>query len=191
MVADEIHAPLTLPGATFTPYLGGGSERRAVALVSASKAFNLAGLKASLVVAGSAEVADRLRAGTAEDLPYRCGNLGVLASAAAWTDGDDWLDSLVTALDARRHLLTGLLREHLPEVGYLPPQASYLAWLDCRALPGDLARTPAAGFLARGRVALVEGSDFGAAGAGFARFNLATHPAILDEAVQRMTAALR
>lgn len=182
VVSDEIHAPLTLSGAAFTPYLAAG-ERSAVAVVSASKAFNLAGLKAALLVAGSAAVDDRLRA-LPEEVAYRCGHLGVLSSVAAWESGDDWLDDLLAHLDRNRRLVADLLPD---DVGYAPPQASYLAWLDLRAY--GLA-SPAAHLLQHGRVALVEGTDFGAAGEGFARLNLGTTRAVLEEGLRRVRTAL-
>jgi len=185
VIADEIHAPLTLSGATHTPFAALG-ESRSVVLASASKAFNLAGLKCAIAVAGSDAVAhelDRLP----EEVRYRAGHLGVIGSQAAFEHGDAWLDALLATLDANRRRLAALLAEHLPAVGYHPPQASFLAWLDCRAL--GLGDDPAAAFLERGRVALVPGHDFGAPGRGFARLNIGTSDALLSEAVRRMAAA--
>jgi cystathionine beta-lyase len=114
-------------------------------------------------------------------------HLGVLASVAAFTEGTEWLDTVCAQLDHNRHLLTGLLARHLPGVHYVPPQASFLAWLDCHglALPGD----PAAVFLDRGRVALTPGPDFGSRGQGFARLNIGTSPELIEEAVRRMAVA--
>ncbi len=183
VISDEIHAPLTLPGARFTPYLAAG-DRAAVAVVSASKAFNLAGLKAALVVAGSGAVQARL-ATMPEELRYRAGHLGVLAGIAAYEQGDAWLAALLAHLDRNRQLLGELLAAHLPQVRWSPPQASYLAWLDCRGF----AERPAEMALARGRVALVEGLDFGAPGAGFARLNFGTTEAVLREGVHRLALA--
>ena len=93
----------------------------------------------------------------------------MIASQAAFEHGDAWLDELLAALDANRRRLGELLAEHLPDVGYDPPEASFLAWLDCRAL--GLGDDPAAAFLERGRVALEPGPRFGAPGRGFARLN--------------------
>jgi cystathionine beta-lyase len=90
-------------------------------------------------------------------------------------------------LDKNRGLLAGLLAGHLPGVGYAPPQASFLAWLDCRDL--GLGDDPAAVFLGKGRVALSHGPDFGAEGHGFARLNMGTSPELLEETVRRMAAA--
>jgi cystathionine beta-lyase len=116
------------------------------------------------------------------------GLLGVHASVAAFEQATGWLDAVLAQLDRNRGLLTKLLDEHLPQIRYRPPEASFLAWLDCRELgDGD---DPAAGFLERGRVALASGPDFGAPGRGFARLNIGTTEPLLAEAVRRMTAAM-
>jgi cystathionine beta-lyase len=115
-------------------------------------------------------------------------HLGVLASVAAFTEGLPWLDAALGQLDENRALLAGLLREHLPTVGYAQPQASFLAWLDCRAL--GLGDDPSAVFLDRGRVAAGRGPDFGHEGHGFVRLNIGTSPALIAEAVRRMAGAL-
>jgi cystathionine beta-lyase len=94
---------------------------------------------------------------------------------------------MLAQIDRNRGLLARLLAQHLPAVGYVPPEASFLAWLDCRAL--GLGDDPAAAFLERGRVALSPGPDFGAAGRGRARLNMGTSPELLAEAVRRMAAA--
>jgi len=184
VISDEIHAPLTLPGTVFTPHLARG-ECSAVAVVSASKAFNVAGLKAALVVAGDERVQARLAA-LPPQVAFRPGHLGVLAGIAAYDDGDAWLAALLAHLDRNRALLGDLLREHLPQVAWKPPQASYLAWLDCRRL----GPAPARLFLERGRVALAEGTDYGAQGEGFARLNFGTTGPLVQEAVRRMAAAV-
>jgi cystathionine beta-lyase len=188
LVSDEIHAPLVLPGATFTPLLSlPGAAEVAVSVVSASKAWNLAGLKcAAEVTAGPtmAGVVDRFP----PDTRWRTGHLGVVASVAAFTDGDDWLGRLLTTLDARRAQLGDLLRERLPMVSWNPPEGTFLAWLDCAKLGAD--NEPREMFLERGRIALEPGLRFGAAGAGWVRLNFATSADILDEATARMAAAV-
>ena len=99
----------------------------------------------------------------------------------------DWLDALLAGLASNRALLGELLAEHLPEVALPAAGGHFLAWLDCRGL--RLADDPAAVFLERGRVALYSGPKFGTGGAGHVRFNLATSPEILEEAVRRMASA--
>jgi cystathionine beta-lyase len=120
-------------------------------------------------------------------MKWRPGHFGVLATIAAYTDGEPWLDRLLATLAQRRSLLATLLRDRLPEVAWQPPEATFLAWLDCSALgPDDEAQEQ---FLARGRVALEPGLRFGAAGSGYARMNFATSAGILDEATARMAVA--
>ncbi|MGP3732502.1 MalY/PatB family protein [Streptomyces sp. GDS52] len=204
VVSDEIHAPLVLPGAVFTPFLGVPGSEDGFALTSASKAWNLAGLKAAVAIAGT-EAADDLRR-MPEEVGHGPSHLGVLAHTAAFRDGTDWLDELLLGLDANRSLLGRLIDEHLPGVGYTPPQGTYLAWLDCTGLalhedrpaggPGDgpgvvtdLAG-PARMFLDEARVALSSGHVFGTGGAGHVRLNFATSPVILRQALARMGRAL-
>ena len=200
VVADEIHAPLVLPGARFVPYLTvpGGSDGFAV--LSATKGWNLAGLKAALLVAGPKAAADLAR--LPEVVSHGPSHLGVLAHTAALTDGGAWLDALLVALDAKRRLLRALLDEHLSAVGWTRPEATYLAWLDCRrlGLAADDTSTerglvtsqagPAGAFLRDARVAVSAGPAFGTGGAGHVRLNYATSAAVLEEAVRRMAGAV-
>ena len=186
VVVDEIHGPLELPGARFVPYLSlpGGDD--ALVLTSASKAWSLAGLKAALLIAGDAAAADLAR------VPYEASggvnHLGVISHVAALRHGEEWLDAVLAGLARNRELLGRLLAEELPGVVYHPPQATYLAWVDCRGL--ELDEEPARAFLRRGRVALNAGPSFGAGGTGHVRINMATSPAILTEAVSRMASTL-
>jgi len=188
VLADEIHAPLVLPGARHTSWLevSDAARARGIAFTSASKAFNLAGLKAALVVTVTGEARDAVA--RVPSLTDHAGLLGVLAAEAAFADGDEWLDAVLAQLDANRALLARTLSAELPDVRWAPPDATFLAWLDCRAL--GLGDDPAAAFLERGRVALSPGLDYGRTGAGFARLNFGTSPELVTEAVRRMTAAL-
>jgi cystathionine beta-lyase len=188
VLADEIHAPLVLPGAEHTPWLEVSDAARAcgIALTSASKAFNVAGLKAAQVVTASAPA--RQAVARVPDLTDQVGLLGVLAAEAAFTDGDAWLDAVLAQLDANRSLLGACLAEDLPGARWQPPAASYLAWLDFREL--DLGDNPAEVLLERGRVALSPGPRYGRDGAGFARLNFGTSPELVAEAVTRMANAI-
>ena len=191
MIVDEIHGPLTYPGAVFTPFLSLADRAAAAAdgfaFTSASKAWNLAGLVTAVLIGGPGALADLAA------LPRRArdgvGPLRVLAAEAAFLRGEPWLDALLVGLDANRRLLAELLAERLPAVRYRPPEGTYLAWLDCRGLRiGD--DDPAKGFLRRGRVALNGGPMFGDPGKGHVRLCFATSPAILAEGVDRMAAAV-
>lgn len=185
VISDEIHGPLTQPGSTFVPYLSASTTARenGFAVHSASKAWNIAGLKCAVMVAegeGPAGILERMPF----EVTWRTGQFGMLASAAAYTDGQDWLDGVLASLAANMDLLDRLLAEHLPGVTWRRPEASYLAWLDFRGRGwGD---DPAGRILRGARVALTPGPGFGAPGAGFARMNIACSPELLEEAVRRI-----
>ncbi len=138
-------------------------------------------------VAGSAS-RQRLLARLPSSCQYGAGLFGVLASLAVWSSGDEWLDALLAQLDHARTEFGRLLRQRLPEAGYVPPEASYLAWVDCSRLA--LGPEPAEVFLDRGRVALGRGLNFGPPGDGFVRVTIGTSSALLAEIVDRMAAAV-
>jgi cysteine-S-conjugate beta-lyase len=186
-LVDEIHGPLVLPGARHVPFhtIEHDAARHAVVFTSASKGWNIPGLKCGIAIAATSDAAAMLERRWDALL---ASHLGVLATVAALRSARPWLDAVVAQLEANAALLATLLAEYLPAVGYRPPQASFLAWLDCREL--GLGEDPSGQFLNRGRVALSPGPDFGSQGRGFARLNMGTSPDLLAEAVRRMSAAL-
>jgi cystathionine beta-lyase len=187
LLIDEIHAPLVLPGATYVPFLSIDHELadQAIAFCSATKGWNIPGLKCAVAVTRSPALQAAMTERWEARLP---GILGVSGSIAAFNAGLPWLDAVIAQLDENRIMLASLLAAQLPGVGYVPPEASFLAWLDCQAL--GLGDNPAETFLERGRVALGRGPDFGRQGAGFARLTLGTSPDLIAAAVDRMAAAL-
>lgn len=200
IVSDEIHAPLVYSDAAFVPLLSVAGAENAFALTSGSKAFNLAGLKAALLIAGPEAVDDLGR--LPEEVSHGPSHVGILAHTAGFERGGDWLDALLAGLEDNRALLGRLLEEHLPEVTWTPPQATYLGWLDASALGlsaaasadalavvSDLAG-PAKFFLDEARVALSSGHVFGRGGEDAVRLNFATRPDILTEAITRMGRAV-
>ncbi len=186
VVSDEIHAPLAQPGAGFTPFLdtGEAAERVGYAVVSASKAFNLAGLKCALMVTASDATSAVVR-GLPIEVEWRTGQFGLLAAVAAFSEeSDEWLDGLLATLDANRLLLEDLLASKLPGARYRIPDAGYLAWMDLSALGwGD---NPARRILKEAKVALHFGPAFGEQGRGFVRLNFGTSPEIITEAIERI-----
>jgi cystathionine beta-lyase len=185
VLADEIHAPLVLPGAEPTPWLEVSDAARScgISLTSASKAFNLAGLKAAFLVTASDRAQDLVKR-----LPFtndQVGILGVLAAEAAFTDGDEWLDDVLDQLDRNRTILG----DHLPKgVTWTPPQATFVAWLDCAG--ADLGGDPAAFFLEHGKVALSPGPSYDPAATTFVRLNFGTGEELLTEMLTRMSDAI-
>jgi cystathionine beta-lyase len=201
--ADEIHAPLLYPGGTHVPYasLSAATAGHTITGTAASKGWNLPGLKcAQLLLSNDRDAATWTERGSTYE--HGASTPGVRASTAAYRDGGPWLDDAVAYLDGSRSFLARLLAEHLPEVGYQPPEGTYLAWLDCRALfadpgapltgrralPADV--SPAEFFLAKARVMLTDGAACGEAGRGHVRLNFATPRPILAEIVRRLANAV-
>ncbi|WIX92172.1 aminotransferase class I/II-fold pyridoxal phosphate-dependent enzyme [Amycolatopsis sp. DG1A-15b] len=184
VISDDLHADLTyaphrhLPFASLDPAL----EARTVTMYSASKAYNLAGMRCAVGHVGPSTLREKLAAMPAGP---NVNVLGMRASLAAWTEASDWLDTVVGYLDDNRRLIGSLLAERLPEVRYHPPEATYLAWLDCRALGcGD---DPAGYFLERARVELAAGTKYNPGGDGFVRLNFGTTTPVLRAILDRMT----
>jgi cystathionine beta-lyase len=189
VLSDEIHAPLTFSGHEHVPFpaVSADAAKTSIVITSASKTWNLAGLKAAMMIAtddATRAVLDRL----SNELPYHAGHLGILGGRAAYEHGSEWLAATKRILDRNRTLAAELLRDRLPKARLIAPQASYLAWIDCAEL--GLGKDPAKAFLVRGRVALSPGPSFGTGGDGFARLNLATTRTLLEEAVRRMALAV-
>lgn len=185
VVSDEIHAPLTHPGARFTPYLSVSDEARAhgIAAESGSKAFNLAGLKAAFIVPEGERMTQLVRE-LPEEVSYRTGHLGLMATGVGFADAREWLDETIAAVVANVDLLEAQLAEKLPGARLYRPSASYVAWVDLSELGwGD---DPAAMLLERAQVAFSNGPPFGREGRGHVRINLACAPELVVEAVDRM-----
>lgn len=188
--ADEIHAPLVYPGRRHVPYasLNDTTAGHTVTATSASKAWNLPGLKCAQIVLSNdldakvwGEVSERVEIGAS--------TLGVVANRAAYAQGRDWLDDTIAYLAGNVTRLGELLDGS--GIGYRAPEGTYLAWLDVRGL--QLAGDPANAaefFREQAGVVLVDGGSCGAAGEGFVRFNTATPRPILEEAVNRMLESL-
>lgn len=187
VIADEIHAPLVYADSSpFVPYLTVAGDGPAFSVWSASKAWNLAGFKAALAVAGPGSVSDLGRVN--EVHTHGVGHIGVIAHTAALSSGREWLAQVVSELDQRRRLLARLVAEHLPGVVLRMPAATYLAWLDARAL--GLGDDPATVWRQAAGVGLSSGPNYGpVTGRGFARLNFATSPEILTDAIERIAAA--
>jgi cystathionine beta-lyase len=189
VISDEIHGPLTYSESTFVPFLSLGEAAESVGIVvtAASKAWNIAGLKCAIVVSQSSRI-DSLLKKLPPATHYRASLLGGFATAAAYSEGEEWLDGVLKTLDSNRHLLRDLLAKQIPEIKYRMPNSTYLAWLDLGAL--ELGRNPAQVLLERGKVALSPGKAFSPHTLNFVRLNFATSPEILTEAVNRMVVAI-
>lgn len=188
VVSDEIHAPLIFNDAEFIPFLNVSDTARETGLciTSASKAWNIAGLKCAQIIADNTAINDRL-ALLPFSSPWRTSLLGVWASIAAYNQGEPWLKAVLKNIDENRHYLSKLLKKHLPKAKYTISDSTYLAWIDLSAY-GQEEVTKL--ILDKGRVAVSNGADFGGIGKDYVRLNLATSKEIIKEAVIRMASVL-
>jgi cystathionine beta-lyase len=191
VLSDEIHADLAHPGHPFIPFAALGSEiaERTVTFTSATKAFNIAGMRCAVAHFGTRALKARFDAALPAHVRGGIGILGQHCTQAAWEASDGWLDEVKSLLDVQRNWLVDELRARLPEARVYLPDATYLAWLDLRSLA--LEPTPAEFFRQQARVALFDGAYFGKGFEQYARLNFATSPALLSEIVGRMVAAVR
>jgi len=190
VISDEIQCDLVYPGHRHIPFasLGPEVEARTVTLTSATKGFNIAGLRCAVAAFGSDALLARFKA-VPSHVRGGLGTFGLAATEIAWTSCQPWLDDVMAYLDGNRRFVAEFLRERVPEIRHHPGESLYLAWLDCAALElGGAA--PFDFFLERARVALSDGRNFGAGGETFARLNFATSRAILREILERMARAL-
>ena len=189
VISDEIHAPLTYEDQTFTPWLAVSDAARetGVVVTAASKSFNLAGLKASIIVTQSATMAIRLK-DVPPDLHWRSSLLGGFAMVEAFANCDDWLAKAVATNRANRDLLTRLVSEKLPGVSYWVAQGGYLAWLDLSSL--NLGENPAGRILEEKRISLVPGTDLGADYPQYVRINFATSAESIERTIDAIASYL-
>lgn len=190
VVSDEIHADLVFDGGRHVPFASLSAEiaQRTVTLTSASKAFNIPGLRCAVAHFGSEVLQRRFEAVVPKRFRGGLGLFGLAASRTAWRFGQPWLDEVVPYLQANRDYVGDFLAERLPAIRFHRPRATYLAWLDCRDL--DLASAPAAHFLQQARVALSDGRLFGSGFETCVRLNFATSRPILREILERMARSL-
>ena len=190
VVADEIHADIVYPGFRHIPFasLGPEVEARTVTMTSATKSFNIAGLRCAVVVFGSDRLAERFNAWP-ERIRGAVSSFGMEATRIAWTECDEWLDALLAHLEENRDFLNAFVGERLDGIRMVLPAATYLGWLDCREF--GLEPDPYTWFLERARVGFNDGRDFGDGGEGHVRINFATSRAILAQILERMEEALQ
>ena len=189
VVVDEIHAEIAYEPYTHVPFARAGALHGTenLLLTSASKAFNLAGLRCAVANFSSSELLERYNS-----VPFHMrgavSNLGMVGTIAAWTDSDDWLDKVMSRLKANRHIISEFIAQNAPSLSYCEPQGTYLAWLDFRSV--STAEDPAEIIQRLGGVALSPGVNFGPGGQGHARLNFATSEANLNAGLERICATI-
>jgi len=187
--SDEIHCDLLFRGVQHLPIASLDAEiaNHTITLIAPSKTFNIAGLQCSVAIIQNADLRKKFKAARV-DLVNEVNILGLVAALAAYREGQEWLDELLVYLEANRDLLVQYVSEHMPGIRMGKPEATYLAWLDCRqaGIPGN----PHKFFLEQAKVAVNDGVTFGRGGEGFVRLNFGCPRSTLLEALDKMRAAL-
>ena len=189
VLSDEIHAPLAYDSTKFIPFLSvnQNAANMGIVVTSASKGWNLAGLKSAIIVT---QVEARHK--QLDTLPmavhFRSSLLGAFAAVAAFKDGEDWLNSALATIESNANLLANQISRLVPAIRYRVPECSYLGWLDCSAL--GLGEDPAKVFLEKGRLALNPGVIYSPHTPQFVRFNFATSESVITEAINRIVKSI-
>ena len=189
ILSDEIHAPLTYDAKTFTPFLNVSQNAKEVGITitSASKSFNLAGLKCAFIITDSSKLQERINV-MPPAVTWRASLFGAVASTAAYAESVDWLDGVLITLDQNRKLVEKLIATKAPAIKYRIPDFGYLAWLDLSAL--GLGEDPSAAILEKGKLAVNGGVLYGPKHKSFVRLNFGTSPEIITEAFDRLANCL-
>jgi len=191
VISDEIHEDLVYSGHKHIPFasLGPDIAARTITLTSATKGFNIPGLRCALIHFGTVDLKERFHKVFPDRLLGALNVVGIDATVAAWRHGQPWLKQVMAQLEKNRDRLTQFLAAEMPQIRYRQPEATYLSWLDCKplGLSGSLQEF----FLERAKVGLNEGADFGEAGVGCVRLNFGTSTEILDQILSRMAEAVR
>ena len=189
LCSDEIHCDLLHDGVGHVPVASLAPEiaNRTITLMAPSKTFNVPGLGAAFAIVQNKTLRGQLEKAMAGIVPHT-NILGVVAAQAAFTGGDEWLQELRAYLTANRDFVVDFVRDNLHGVRTTRPEATYLAWFDCRET--GIEGSPSAFFLEHAKVAVNEGTFFGDAGKGFVRLNFGCRRSVLQEGLERMAEAL-
>ena len=189
ILSDEIHGPLTFNKKDFYPFLSVSDDAKEVGIIitSASKSFNFAGLKCALIITESARLKEKINA-MPPALTWRASLFGAVASTAAYSESDEWLDGVLITLNENRHLVKKLIDTKIPTIKYRIPDFGYLAWLDVSSL--GLGSDPAGQILERSKLALNAGVLYGPKHSNFVRFNFGTSEEIINQAFDRLVKIL-
>lgn len=191
IIADEIHSDLLfdnnrhIPIAKLSPEIA----ENTITLIAPSKTYNIPGLHMSFMIITDKAKREKMNAALWQSASFPS-SVGFAASTAAYRHGDDWLKQVLAYMQANRDHFVQSVQDHMPQIKTTLPEGTYLNWLDCRALDLPDEMTPAEFFMKHARVAFNNGAEFGKAGRGFVRLNLATSHALLDDAIERMANAI-
>ena len=191
VISDEIHADMALFGNKHIPFASVSDEAAQISITfgAPSKTFNIAGIVSSYAIVPNDSLRRRfytwLEANELNDPPL----FSPIATIAAYTQGEDYRQQMLSYIEDNIRFVENYCREHLPQIKPWRPQASFLVWLDCRAL--GLSHDALVDlFVNHAHLALNDGAMFGIGGSGFMRLNVGTPRAVLRQALEQLFQAL-
>jgi cystathionine beta-lyase len=210
VLADEIHCDFVTKGNQYTPYASLANKdivMNSITFKAASKSFSLAAMKCGWFFSDNADYIARVRANNRTDL----NTLGMIASLAAYAEGEDWLDQVVAYIDGNHDFVESFVRANIPLVKVVKPQGTYLAWLDVSEVAEKIGASEMAAearrnasdrrvtaetiieryFVTNAKVHMNAGSSYGYGGAGRMRMNIATSRKTLEFALTNLASALK
>jgi cystathionine beta-lyase len=192
VVSDEIHADITLPPHKHLPFATVSKEAAEISLtfMAPSKAFNMPALASSYAIAVDETIRTRFQTFMEAGEFAWAHPFATVGTIAAYQKGDEWLDELLTYIKGNIDFLDDYLQKHIPQLSFIRPQASYLVFLDCRAL-GLSQEALVSLFIDKAHLALNDGSMFGVEGEGFMRLNVGCPRAVLAQALKQLADALK
>lgn len=191
ILADEIHQDIVYKDARHICFasLSEDAAKRSLTFVAPSKTFNLAGLASSVAIIPDESLRKRYQSVLQRFHLFRLNMMGLLATEAAYAKGGEWRDEMMEYMEGNRELVETYVRERMPKAKMDHPEGTYIFWIDFRGygLKGDDLQK----FLIdKAKVAMNDGRSFGTEGDGFARINIGTTRAQLEEGLERIAAAL-
>lgn len=192
VVSDEIHADLIFKPNKHTVFaaISENFAENSIICTAPSKTFNLAGLQTSNIIIPNESLREKFEAETDKYAIGMTNSFGAVATEAAYTHGAQWLDEVLDYVERNLQFITKYFKNNLPALKVYPLEATYLVWIDCRAL-GLTHEELEKLLLSKAKVALNQGYIFGPGGEGFVRMNLACPRSIVEQAAKQIEKAVQ
>ncbi len=191
VISDEIHCDMALWGNTHVPFATASDKAAQCSITfgAPSKTFNIAGIVSSYSIIPNDEIRNRFYTWLAANELNEAPMFSPIATIAAFKNGEQWRKAMLHYVEQNIIFMEEYCKTHLPKIKPLRPEASFLVWLDCRALGLNHEQLIDL-FVNKAHLALNDGEMFGKGGAGFMRVNVGTPRAILTKALEQLTKAV-
>ena len=191
VISDEIHSDLTLPGYRHRPFatVSEKARKNSITLMAPSKTFNIAGIVSSFAVTHNPEIRKQYLGYLSPRELDQPTIHALVATEAAYREGREWLDEAIAYIQKNITFVESFLKEHIPQIKVIRPEATFLLWLDCRELhltQKELVYL----FVHKAGLALNNGTIFGKEGEGFMRLNVGTTLSTLEKALDKLRKAI-